>query len=73
MHPHSFADMFEAINPGEAYIECVFPPIPTRQFDYAASLFDGEPCVGYGRTRELAAIDAFESGAMDELLKIWSE
>ena len=73
MHPHSFADLFEACNPGEAHIEYVNPPIPDRNFDYAASLYDGEPCVGYGRTRELAAIDAFESGALYQLLRIWDE
>ena len=65
-HPHSFADIFEACNPGEAYIEHVYPPIPDRRFDWCASFWDGENYVGNGRTREAAAIDAFESWGLEE-------
>jgi len=72
-HPHSMADIFEALNPGEAHIEFVYPPIPVRDQDWQASLYDGEPCVGNGRTREEAAISALESPEVWKLLRIWDE
>lgn len=72
-HPHSMATAFEYCNPGEAHIEFVYPPIPVRDYDYQASLYDGEACIGEGRTRELAAISAFEDHRLWAHLKIWEE
>lgn len=69
-HPHSMADIFESI-PGY-YLEYVYPPIPVRDQDWQAiSEHHEHECgapmsIGHGRTREEAALSAFDSGWMEE-------
>lgn len=66
-HSHSLASAFEALNPGEAHISLTGGP---ASMAYGATLFDGEPVIGYGRTREECALDVFTSGVLDEYLEI---
>lgn len=42
-------------------VDCIYPPIPIRQFDWAAYV-DGheDGVVGYGPTREAAVADLYE-------------
>lgn len=73
MHPHSLEAAFLAINPGEARIgECYGGTFDSR-FNYEASLFDGEPVVAHGRTREECAANAFEDPRVWAYLGIWDE
>ena len=67
-HPHSMADIFEALNPGEACVEHAYPPIPVRDQDWQAYFYDECGSWGSGRTREEAAINALLSGWTEEVV-----
>ena len=74
MHPHSFVTLFEAINPGEAYIssDC-YGGLFERRFTCEASLWDGEPVVAHGVSPEACAINALEDPRVWAKLRINGE
>ena len=74
MHPHSFVTIFEAINPGEARISTgCYGGVFEHHFECEASMWDGEPVVAFGPTREACAIEALEDPRVWGKLKIWGE
>ena len=72
-HPHSFVTLFEFINPGESYICAEYGGLFDPYFNYGASLWDGEPIIAHGPTREACAINALEDPRVWAQLRINGE